>query len=98
LGPDKPPSIADTADAACGGKLWVSTFMDSFRSFDQHGRLAGRGVRVITHNALASRDYRYLSLANRPSPEPRVCDHVPSEYRALSNLVGALNTAYAELR
>ncbi len=68
--PGKPLWITETADAACGGNPWASTFLDSFRYLDQHGRLAKRGVKVIVHNTLASSDYGLLdenTLAPRPN-------------------------------
>ncbi len=68
--PGKPLWITETADAACGGNPWASTFLDSFRYLDQHGRLAKRGVKVIMHNTLASSDYGLLdenTLAPRPN-------------------------------
>jgi heparanase 1 len=60
----------ETADAACGGNPWASTFLDTFRYLDQHGRLAKRGVKVIMQNTLASSDYGLLdenTLAPRPN-------------------------------
>jgi len=68
--PGKPLWITETADAACGGNPWASKFLDSFRYLDQLGRLAKRGVQVVTHNTLASSDYGLLdenSLAPRPN-------------------------------
>ena len=58
--PGKPLWITETADAACGGNPWASTFLDSFRYLDQLGRLAKRGVQVIAHNTLAASDYGLL--------------------------------------
>lgn len=58
--PGKPVWITETADAACGGNPWASTFLDSFRYLDQLGRLAKRGVQVVFHNTLASSDYGLL--------------------------------------
>ena len=52
--PGKPIWITETADAACGGNPWASTFLDTFRYLDQLGRLAKRGVAVVFHNTLAS--------------------------------------------
>src|SRR5438105_3278535 len=68
--PGKPLWITETADAACGGNPWASTFLDTFRYLDQHGRLAKRGVKVIMHNTLASSDYGLLdenTLVPRPT-------------------------------
>jgi len=68
--PGKPVWITETADAACGGNPWASTFLDSFRYVDQLGRLAKSDVKVIFHNALASSDYGLLdqgTLSPRPN-------------------------------
>jgi hypothetical protein len=62
--------ITETADAACGGNPWASTFLDTFRYVDQLGRLAKRGVAVVFHNTLASSEYGLLDqrdFAPRPS-------------------------------
>ncbi len=62
--------ITETADAACGGNPWASTFLDTFRYVDQLGRLARRGVAVVFHNTLASSDYGLLDQRDftpRPS-------------------------------
>src|SRR5579864_1331229 len=45
--PGKPLWITETADAACGGNPWASTFLDSFRYLIEHASLARRGVKVI---------------------------------------------------
>lgn len=68
--PGKPLWITETAQAACGGDVWASTFLDSFRYLDQLGRLARQGVQVIAHNTLASSDYGLLdedTLTPRPN-------------------------------
>ena len=68
--PGKPLWLTETADAACGGNPWGSTFLDTFRYLNQHGRLAQRGVQVIAHNTLASSDYGLVdenTLAPRPN-------------------------------
>jgi hypothetical protein len=68
--PGTPLWITETADSACGGNPWASTFLDSFRYLDQLGRLAKRGVQVIIHNTLASSDYGLLdetTLTARPN-------------------------------
>jgi hypothetical protein len=67
--PGKPLWLTETADAACGGNPWASTFLDSFRYLDQLGRLAKRGVNVHMHNTLASSDYGLLD-ANTFTPRP----------------------------
>lgn len=68
--PGKPLWLTETADAACGGNPWASTFLDSFRYLDQLGRLSTRGVQVHMHNTLASSDYGLLddnTLMPRPN-------------------------------
>ena len=67
--PDKSLWITETADAACGGNPWASTFLDTFRYLVQHASLAQRGVKVIMHNTLASSDYGLLD-ENTFSPRP----------------------------
>jgi heparanase len=67
--PGKPLWITETADAACGGNPWASTFLDTFRYLYQHGRLAQLGVQVIAHNTLASSDYGLLD-ENTFDPRP----------------------------
>jgi heparanase 1 len=66
----KPLWITETADAACGGDRWASTFLDSVRYLDQLGRISKKGVQVKIHNTLASSDYGLLdenTLAPRPN-------------------------------
>jgi len=68
--PGKPLWITETADAACGGNPWASTFLDSFRYLDQLGRMARRQVQVVFHNTLAASDYGLLDetdFAPRPN-------------------------------
>ena len=67
--PGKSLWITETADAACGGNPWASTFLDTFRYLVQHASLAQRGVKVIMHNTLASSDYGLLD-ENTFSPRP----------------------------
>src|SRR5580693_6501876 len=67
--PGKSLWITETADAACGGNPWASTFLDTFRYLVQHASLAQRGVKVITHNTLASSDYGLLD-ENTFAPRP----------------------------
>src|SRR5579872_1437361 len=67
--PGKPMWVTETAQAACGGDRWASTFIDSFRYLDQLGRLAKRGVQVVMHNTLAASDYALIdeeTLTPRP--------------------------------
>src|SRR4051812_33797521 len=68
--PGKPLWVTETADAACGGDPWASTFLDTFRYLDQLGRLAKQGVQVVMHNTLDASDYGLLdedTLAPRPN-------------------------------
>jgi len=58
--PGKPLWITETADAACGGNPWASTFLDTFRYLIEHASLAQRGVKFIMHNTFASSDYGLL--------------------------------------
>ena len=67
--PGKSLWITETADAACGGNPWASTFLDTFRYLIQHARLAQRGVKVIMHNTLTSSDYGLLD-ENTFAPRP----------------------------
>jgi heparanase len=67
--PGKPLWLTETADAACGGNPWASTFLDSFRYLDQLGRMSKRGVQVHMHNTLASSDYGLLD-ENTLMPRP----------------------------
>ncbi len=67
--PGKPLWITETADAACGGNPWASTFLDTFRYLNEHASLAQRGVQVIAHNTLASSDYGLLD-ENTFAPRP----------------------------
>jgi heparanase len=66
--PGKPVWITETADAACGGNPWASTFLDTFRYLIGHASLARRGVKVIMHNTLAASDY---GLLDQNTLEPR---------------------------
>src|SRR5204862_5820900 len=68
--PGKPMWLTETAETACGGNPWASTFLDTFRYLVQHGRLAQLGVKVIMHNTLAASDYGLLdekTFAPRPN-------------------------------
>ena len=58
--PRKPLWITETADAACGGNPWASTFLDTFRYLIEHASLARQGVKVIMHNTLTASDYGLL--------------------------------------
>jgi hypothetical protein len=68
--PGKPLWNTETAQAACGGDRWASSFLDSFRYLNQLGILAERGVQVHMHNTLAASDYGLLdetTYAPRPN-------------------------------
>jgi heparanase 1 len=68
--PGKPMWLTETAQAACGGSPWASTFRDSFRYVSQLGQLAQQGVRVVMHNTLAASDYALIdgdTLMPRPN-------------------------------
>src|SRR5579864_2704187 len=68
--PGKPIWLTETAEAACGGNRWSSSFLDTFRYLDQLGRLARAGVQVVMHNTLVGSDYGLLdeaTLAPRPN-------------------------------
>jgi hypothetical protein len=58
--PGKPLWITETADTACGGNPWASTFLDTFRYLNQLGMMAHDGVQVVMHNTLDSSDYGLL--------------------------------------
>jgi len=67
--PGKPVWLTETAESACGGNRWSSTFLDTFRYLDQLGRLAKAGVQVVMHNTLAASDYGLLDEATHiPRP------------------------------
>jgi hypothetical protein len=69
LAPDKPIWLTETAETACGGNPWASTFLDTFRYLDQLGRLAKAGVQMVAHNTLAASDYGLLDEKTlRPRP------------------------------
>ena len=67
--PGKPVWLTETAESACGGNRWSSTFLDTFRYLDQLGRLAKAGVQVVMHNTLAASDYGLLDEATH-MPRP----------------------------
>lgn len=68
--PGKPLWVTETADAACGGNPWDSTFRDSFRYLNLLGLLARQHVQVVMHNTLAASDYGLLDEETlRPRPD-----------------------------
>src|SRR5712692_4172643 len=68
--PGKPMWLTETADAACGGNPWASSFLDTFRYLDQLGRVARQGVQVVAHNTLVASDYGLLDEADL-TPKPK---------------------------
>jgi len=66
--PGKDIWLTETAQTACGGDRWASTFLDSFRYLNQLGLLAKLGVKVHMHNTLAASDY---GLLDEKTYEPR---------------------------
>ena len=66
--PGKPMWLTETAEAACGGNPWATTFRDSFRYVYQLGHLAKRGVQTVMHNTLAASEY---ALIDQATLEPR---------------------------
>ncbi|WP_254912901.1 hypothetical protein [Novosphingobium sp. B 225] len=66
--PGKPIWNTETAQAACGGSPWASTFLDTFRYLNQHAALAQLGLQTIQHNTLAASDY---GLIDRDTMTPR---------------------------
>jgi hypothetical protein len=66
--PIKPLWNTETAQAACGGDRWASSFLDTFRYLNQLGSLAKLGVQVHLHNTLAASDY---ALLDEKTYEPR---------------------------
>jgi len=67
--PGKPMWLTETAEAACGGNPWATTFLDSFRYLDQLGRLARQGVQLVIHNTLAASEYALIDQATM-TPRP----------------------------
>ncbi len=68
--PGKPIWLTETGQTACGGDIWASSFLDSFRYLNQLGSLAQKGVQVVAHNTLAASDYALLdshTFAPRPN-------------------------------
>lgn len=68
--PGKPMWNTETAQAACGGSPWASTFLDTFRYLNQNAALAQQGLQVVMHNTLAASDYALIdrdTLAPRPN-------------------------------
>lgn len=66
--PGKPIWNTETAQAACGGSPWASTFLDTFRYLNQNAALAQLGLQAIQHNTLAASDY---ALIDRDTLNPR---------------------------
>ncbi len=66
--PGKPIWNTETAQAACGGSPWASTFIDTFRYLNQNAALAQLGLQALQHNTLAASDY---ALIDRDTMTPR---------------------------
>jgi hypothetical protein len=69
LDPGKRMWLTETAQAACGGDRWASSFVDTFRYLNQLGAVAKAGVQAHMHNTLAASDYGLLdekTYAPRP--------------------------------
>jgi hypothetical protein len=66
--PGAPMWLTETAEAACGGNPWATTFRDSFRYLNQLGELARHGVQTVMHNTLAASEY---ALIDQATLEPR---------------------------
>lgn len=66
--PGKPMWNTETAQAACGGSPWASTFLDTFRYLNQNAALAQQGLQILMHNTLAASDY---ALIDRDTLSPR---------------------------
>jgi heparanase len=66
--PGTPMWNTETAQAACGGDRWATTFIDTFRYLNQLGSLARLGVQVQMHNTLNASDY---GLLDEKTLEPR---------------------------
>jgi hypothetical protein len=67
--PGKPLWLTETAQAACGGDRWASTYLDSFRYLNQLGTLARRGIQTNMHNTLAASDYALVDTKTY-TPQP----------------------------
>ncbi len=67
--PGAPIWLTETAEAACGGNPWASTYIDTFRYLEQMGRLAKKGVQVVMHNTLAASEYALLEQGTH-NPRP----------------------------
>jgi hypothetical protein len=66
--PDAPMWVTETAQAACGGDRWASTYRDVVRYVDELGRLADGDGNAVFHNTLAASDY---GLIDEEGFEPR---------------------------
>jgi heparanase len=66
--PGAPMWLTETAEAACGGNPWATTFRDTFRYLNQLGQLAKQGVQSVMHNTLAASEY---ALIDQATLEPR---------------------------
>lgn len=68
--PDSPLWITESADGACGGNTWASTFAETFRYVDELARFNKIADGIIFHNTLASSAYGFLDAAtHQPRPQ-----------------------------
>lgn len=68
--PGAPMWITETAQAACGGDQWASTYRDVIRYVNTLGRLGVGDGDVVFHNTLSASDYGLLDedgLVPRPN-------------------------------
>lgn len=68
--PGAPMWITESADAACGGNTWASTFVESLRYVTELAVFNQRTDGVIFHNTLASSAYGLLD-AETHEPRPQ---------------------------
>lgn len=68
--PGAPMWITESADAACGGNTWASTFVESIRYVTELALFNQRTDGIIFHNTLASSAYGLLE-AETHNPRPQ---------------------------
>jgi len=65
-----PMWVTETAEAACGGDRWASTYRDVIRYVDTLGRLGDGNGNVVFHNTLAASDYGLIDEKDlQPRPD-----------------------------
>ncbi len=68
--PESPMWVTESADAACGGNTWASTFVETIRYIDEMARFSRHTDGVIFHNTFASGAYGWLdSRTYLPRPQ-----------------------------